>query len=135
MASVAVFPRIFTGWCSRGYAPRIMESKMATLRDAITNMQEMIALQQKQIKLMTEMIECYEMADFLKMDIKDIKTVSKRLITDGRGFQPWKSAILVVSVNGQETQHKLTDVPYALWPQDMLDAYSRDKKRRKMAAV
>lgn len=105
---------------------------MTKLREAIANMQELIDLHHKQIANMTQLIECFEMADFLKMDIKDIKTVSKRLITDGRGFRPWKSAILVVKVNGQETQHNLVDVPYALWPPDMMDAYSRDKKRRKM---
>ena len=107
-----------------------------TLPDKLfEQMDELIALHDKQTALMRELKRAYMLANVIGMHPKDIKgKLSVYTYTHGVPLysRPWLQHELVVQLDGEEVaRKKLIDVHQDLWPTDIRDEYQRHLKRTK----
>jgi hypothetical protein len=107
-----------------------------TLPDKLfEQMDELIALQEKQTDLMRQLKRAYLLANVIGMHPNQIKgKLSTATTQSGIPLysRPWKTEELVVRLDGEEVaRKKLIDVPLELWPADIRDEYQRYLKRNK----
>lgn len=89
------------------------------LRQSITKLEEQIETTRKLLRLVL-------IADVLGVEIGDIEgKVSTHVQYSYSTRRPWRTTSYVITVDDTTTVVPLTEVPYELWPQDMLKEYQR----------
>lgn len=99
-------------------------------KDIFESIDNMVALLHKQIETYGQMKRALRLAELAGVPPKEFKgKVSTRVIQGPHMWRPWLKATVVLKIDGTATEFPLVDVHHDLWPEDILRAYRRHKRR------
>jgi len=92
----------------------------------ISALERLRDLTQQKLDILNKMLRMYYIADLLDVHPGAINEKVRTYVElSPNPRKPWVSATFVIQVGDTTTMVPLVDVPYELWPQDVLKEYKR----------